>query len=514
MVLRKSRLGKGRGFVLSPEITQLHGRRLIGKSKFLGKGSNPLLSFLRKYGALGLISGVPVAGRAAEFLALPLITRILDIEDFGLFDKSIALAMLLSVGAGFFLAPALHRLFRKGNETLVCSTFLFGASVITLAWFVLISGVVAVAYVFSYDVVSKYLGSPTIFLLSLLIGCGMGFYRLQEVALIRLSNLAATICAGLLPQILFLVGCGVAIIGGYKFSGAEILVFKLVISGSQVLIGFLYLYPYLTRNFSRRLLILSCRFSAPFLPAVGLTWISRNVIRWLILGALGISSMAVFSAGMQLAAAVGVFTQVFRNVWFIFSMKRKASKTRNLEFSIVWIGYFGFMVVLVGIFAIFGDSICNKVLPADYEKVETVLPLLLLSAVFMEGRVIGNVANFITGKTLSHMFDDFGAAIVAIGMAVILIPFFDIMGAAIALVCSGIYQILRSCRNARSKIGLKLPLIWPFSLLGLTITFSILRRMDGLFELFVCVFLLLVAVGLYIRAIAIKAVELRLVESK
>ncbi len=423
---------------------------------------------------------IPVAARAAEFLALPLITRILDIEDFGLFDKSIALAMLLSVGAAFFLTPALHRLFRPGNKKLIFSTFLYGGGAITLGWFALAALIAAAGYSLSFETFEKYIGSPEIFGIALLIGCAIGFFRLQEVALIRLSNLVAIIFASLIPSILFLVGCTIAIFADLELTYLEVMLFRMLIALLQVILGFVFLAPYLCLRFSKRLILLACKFSLPLLPGVGLTWLSRNAIRWVILGALGLSSMAIFSAGLQLAAAVGVFTQVFHNMWFVFSMKRKSSKTRNLEFSTVWVGYFGFMAFLAGFLTIFGEMICTSILPAEYGPAHTVLPLLVIGICFLDGRVIGNVANFITGKTLSHIFDDIGTAIVMIGLGILLVPYLEILGAAIAVAAGGAFQVVRCRRNAKKKINLELGLMWPLLVVLCVAGFSAIRELGDM----------------------------------
>lgn len=379
-----------------------------------------------------LVYGVSsVASRLIGFLLLPVYTRVLSPEEYGVRAMvtvgADVVGMLFSLGLGIAMAR-FYAGERDARRPIAVSTGLFtGAAVLGAGVLVAIAVSPWLAGLVLGDrIYAPYLRLGLVSLYALnVFELGLVALRVRQragtVALLSLATLVTTVTLNLIFVVAFRLGVAGILYGEIITYGA----FALALGAATLRdfgAGF-------SLGMARRMIV----FGAP-LTLMPFAWLVINRADMLFLAhTFSLSQVGVYSLAVQYAQVLLVAViYPFRDVWdinqFLVDSTAEGRRFYQRVFQLVVATVIG--AALVG--ALLADEIIRLLAPAPFHGASSVVPILLASHVLTGFTLFFNSAFLVRDRTGILGAIAFGAAAVDIVANALLVPRFGATGAASA----------------------------------------------------------------------------------
>ncbi len=392
---------------------------------------------IRSLGKQTLIYGIgTILARIVTFLLLPLYTNVFTTEEYGVVALAYAFIGFTIMLYRYGMDAALMKYYveAKGEEKKKYFTIIFVSQILTSIMF---SGVL---YVFSSVLAPIFLGGDYEFLMQL-VAVILFFDALWMLPLLilRAEEKPRHYILLSLLNVVLLMSLNIYLVV-YKGMGIQgVLIGNIVASGILLLATL----PIIFRNIRISLLdkvVLKqvLRFGLPFFPAGIFTMIMELSDRYLLEWMTNTALVGIYSAGNKLGMFGMLMVMGFNMGWMPYFLKIGKQKDAPIIFARIatyFLGISGFFIVLISLWIdyVVRINIGNvTVFGSEFWSSTRVVPLILLGYYFSGLFVLQLPGVFILNKTKWMPIMRGSGAIVSITANLILIPIFDITGAAMA----------------------------------------------------------------------------------
>jgi O-antigen/teichoic acid export membrane protein len=379
--------------------------------------------------AYGIMGGVT---RSLNLLLLPILTRLFSPDDYGIIDIIATLTSLLSLFMTLNLPSALARLWFESTkenrqEQLVSSVISFvvlaGSGIFVVIWYQSrwIAGILLDNPLLSAYIVLGALAA----LLTALCSIAEVILRMErKIARYNILNIVETVSYVALALLLVL---------RLETGLSGVFVARVIAVGLKLALGFFWVSGHAKFLFSFSDLKSAVSYSLPMFPAVVVTWINNQADRLLLLVFLGLGAVGVFSAAAKIVLIVGLLVSIFRQAWDPLAMELiDSDEARRNEFYRRVLNYYaGAMAAIALVFVAFSREILALVTSTEYQSGYVIIPWLIGAQIFHGSSSITNLGMLVSKRTFGNSIAAWTGAVVNIGLGVLLIPVFEIWGAAI-----------------------------------------------------------------------------------
>ena len=378
-----------------------------------------------------------VLTRFVTFLLLPLFTNLLTPQEYGLVTLVYVFLGFMNIFYHYGLDAAFMRHYSEtGNETEKKQLFS------TAVWLILgTSGILSLSiFGLAQPLSNILLGNSNSYYLFTLAAGILFFDALTHIpfAFLRMREKAGIFISIKLLNVLSTFGLNIYFVAFLKRGIEGIFVSAFIASVITAVAVFITTLVYLKITFSIQLAKAYLKFGLPFVPA-GLASIAMEMIDRYILAILkDTATVGIYSAGYKLGIFMLLLTTAFNYAWQPFFLKMGKRDESHSLFATVFSYYILLSMFIWIIISTFIPEIIRlrisgySLIGSAYYEAESIVPIILLAYVFQ-----GAYLNFLPGiyfekKTYTIPIITASGALVNIGLNIILIPAFDIMGAAIA----------------------------------------------------------------------------------
>jgi O-antigen/teichoic acid export membrane protein len=392
-----------------------------------------MFSEFKRLSKHSLIFGAgPVLGSLIGFILVPIYTRFLGPNDYGILEilsrSSEVVGAILGCGMGGAAIRYYHEYEEKGE---LAGNQVFTTSLIFL--FILSSVCLTPIFLFSGSISDVLLKSPEYSLLIRLVVLTFFLDFVVNISLTahqaKLESLRYTLlsvgkflCAVVLNIILVVwLGLGIQ---GVLLSGLLSSLLCALILGPQIFGKTKSLFEY-------KLLKGLLSFGLPFIPGGLLMFIVNNGDRYLLNYYASSTDVGVYALGYKLAMAVPVLiTAPFIKVWLPFMLEVSHRPHASEIYSKTQTYLMVILFTLCLPVAVFSREIVTLFGGSAFKAAYTVIPVVLLSYILYCSTFVSETGIYLEKKTIYKPFIFFGGAVINVGLNLLLIPGFGFMGAA------------------------------------------------------------------------------------
>jgi O-antigen/teichoic acid export membrane protein len=391
---------------------------------------------LKKLGGDSLIYGLgSVGGRAVQLILLPILTRALKPDAFGVGELVMAYSQTLLLVLVIGMDGALARFFyqepdREARIRMASSSLAFRMTLgfAVAAGVALASGPLAEAFM-GGEVYRKYLltGALTLpFSLLVLFGNDVLRVTFQPAKFITL-NITNTVVIGVL-SVWFVVGMNAGVIG--------MLYGKLGGDALCALLALVLVRHSIRPRFSREALGRMLGYGAPSVPAAFAFGTISAMDRYFLQRLRSLEEVGVYAVALKFFTVVSIGVSGFQLAYGPFAFARAQHPDSPRLFARVFGAYVGLAslgALLVGLFA---PEVVAILVPVEYRGAAGPALWLAFAAVALGAYTVASVGVGIALRTPLLVWCAAGAALTALGANLLLIPRYGIMGAG-AATCLG-----------------------------------------------------------------------------
>jgi O-antigen/teichoic acid export membrane protein len=390
------------------------------------------VNLARRFRALGrdtVLYGLSFGlSKSVGLLLLPVYTRYLVPEEFGLYDSAMVLAAVLNLVMQAELNGALTRYFYQAGEdrrplisTIYAAVVLLGVLFGGLTW--MIAPAIARLVTDSPD-------GPLTMRLVVLMAFGSALFslaivqlrlerRIGRYAAVSFINVAASGALGIVFVVAF--GWGVPGAVGGTAAGAWL--------GAAV--GTAWVRGALGGAFSPPLLRRALGYSLPMVPAVAAGYVRRFGDRLVILAFLPASALGIYAVGFKIAMIPGLLLEAFKLSWgpvamaLIGSPDQKTVYRHALRFYVLVVGTLGFGV------AAFSTELLRVLGSPAYAGAEPVIGWVVAATVVSGAAGFVAVGALVAERSSVLAITNWVGAATSLGLMFLLVPVMGIEGAAV-----------------------------------------------------------------------------------
>lgn len=202
------------------------------------------------------------------------------------------------------------------------------------------------------------------------------------------------------------------------------------------LIMFIVLLPFLLKqikiNLTKKYILPSLRFGLPLVPHALALWLLVFFDRILIKYYLTLSDVGIYSLGYSASMIMSVIVIAIQKAWEPFFLDRMSNNQDPILFAKLST-YYAFLIITIGLLgSMFSQELINLITGPDYRTAASVVPPIILAYIF-HGFYLMSVTLLFYKKMTSRLpIFTLIAALVNIGLNLLLIPTLGIVGAAYA----------------------------------------------------------------------------------
>jgi len=364
-------------------------------------------------------------------LLLPILTRVLSVDEYGAVDIVATFVSLLAIGVMLALPSALVRYYRDvdSNEqrSLLASSVLFCVALVGL---LVMSGLS-----FSTGWLAQKLLGDAEHGTFIWLGCWTAVLRalsaIPQMTLRMERRILAFTVPSLLSTALYV---GLALFFVLELDSGVVGVFWAhVLAGfSLLLVSMVLARRHFAARVSIRQLRRALRFSLPLLPSNLSVWINRQIGRIVLLFVVGLAGVAVFGAAARIALVVGFLLTVFQKGWTPYAMIIIREGGRNEVYRRTFNYYAGGFACLALALTTASPELFSILVPADYRGGFIIIPWLLGGDVLHHSQAFVRLGMEIGERTSRISIASWTGMIINVLLALALVQTFGIAGAAIA----------------------------------------------------------------------------------
>jgi O-antigen/teichoic acid export membrane protein len=381
------------------------------------------------YGLGGLVS------RILAVLLLPLYTRYLSPSDYGKVETLIALTTVAGIVLRMGITSALFRFYfdypdPERRLVVLRTSFWFTMSTATLG---LVAGVAV-----SPEISELLFGSPDDWELvaASFVNLWVNMNYEQLTSLFRLEERSTAFVSASLANILLTVGATLLLVVGLDAGPLGVIVGNF--AGTLVVYGALagYRREQLGLQFDGGLLREMNRFGVPLMPTALFLWTTNFSNRLFLVKLTDTTEVGLYSVGARIASAMVLLLTAFRLAWPAFAYSIEDDREARRTY-----GYVLTYLVLLTTWVATGLTLLSPWLvdwltaPAFASSSRIVGPLVF-AAVAFGGYIVVAIGVGRARRTQFNWVVTGAAAAINIALSLILIPRYEMMGAAVATVAA------------------------------------------------------------------------------
>ena len=396
-----------------------------------------IVNDLKTLGKHTMIYGIGMMlGKALSFLLIPVYTRYLSPKDYGILELLDITGYVLGFLFGLGLDQGILKFYSQYDESQDKSGVLSTAIVFNL----LLGGVLVLILLPLSQHFSQYiLGAPDYtYLFILLFIClllesvlakGKTILRAQHRSVtFTIISLGYTVSAATL-SVFFVVGLGLGLTGIYY---------------SALICSFLfstYLILNILKSTGVRVHWLKLKqmaaYGVPFVPVGIFAFILHWSDRYILNIYSNIETIGLYALGYKMGMSIVMLIAVpFLFIWnaYLFEIEKRPD-AKQIYASIAT--YFVLAMTLGGlVLSVFSRELIAILAPKAYEDASRVIPIIAVAMIFMCSEDVFQVGLLIKGKSMYIALSKGIAAGVSVLFNIMLIPRYDMMGAAITVLVS------------------------------------------------------------------------------
>lgn len=203
------------------------------------------------------------------------------------------------------------------------------------------------------------------------------------------------------------------------------------------------LYKYIDIKFlSISQILKMVRYSLPLAPNNIMWWLTETSNRYIILYMLGTTMTGVYAVASKIPSLLTVFTAVFFRAWQMSAIEEFKSENKVKFYSEIFRVFWIIMVLSSSIIFVILPSFMTVFVSSQYLNAKDFIPLLTLGAIFSSLQSFIGTNYTVSKDTLGALKTSICAAFFSILLNVLLIPVFELYGAALATLLSYIFVFI------------------------------------------------------------------------
>ena len=387
------------------------------------------------------------ASKLLGFLMLPLYTRVLSREEFGLADLIIFSIGLILPVLTISISESILRFAIDENEDKT-QVFSIGLKTILIGWFILL---LTIPFAANIPVIKDY----TIWFYLIYLSQSINSYfnsftrGLKKIKLIGIVGVTQTVTV-VISNLMFLVVFEFGV-DGFLFS---------IVLGNLVALLFLFvganLKHYLCfKKTDKHLRKAIVKYSIPLVPARTSWWFNNSSNRYLIANCSGISELGLFSAASKIPSILITFQGIFIQAWELSALTEYEKKSGPEFFTKIYNLYNVALVIGCSFLIMCIKPISGILLGPEFKEAWRLVPFLLIAVIF--GGIIGflNTINMSVKKTNALVIPVIIGASVGVAINLVFLPRYGAMAASISVTVSYFLIWLQRLINANQHMKLE-----------------------------------------------------------
>jgi O-antigen/teichoic acid export membrane protein len=384
-------------------------------------------------------------------LCTPIITRMLGVSQFGVVAATLAMVQVVVALASFSLQSAVQRAFANGDGDRDARRIVTVAVILALGMWALVDatgplwsqalGLGRYGPALQYGVAWAALWAIT--------NATLGLIRSQD----RLFAFGiVTLLQSVVAEIL-----GLLLVALVHRTASEYVLGHLIAQGAAVCVALIVARPLAPRRHDLPMLGGALRYSVGLVPAALASFVLDTSDRLIVHGDLGPAAVARYAVAYNVAGLTIILLYVLNSVWMprVFALADPKVRTSVLGASRDLL-YALLIPIVVGLCAA-SPIILSIWVPASYQPggLLLIVAIVAVTAFPYAGMMSATRVLMFSGNTLAVGVATVVAALVNIGLNVLLVPKLGIAGAGLATFCS--FSLLSGLLAIRSRRISRLP---------------------------------------------------------
>ncbi len=396
----------------------------------------PLASQLKRLGKHSVIYGLGgLVSRILAVLLLPLYTRYLTPSDYGKVETLVAATAVLTIVLRFGISNAFFRFYfdtpnEEGRLAVLRTSFWF---TMTMATAGLVAGVLLAPEI------SQLLfgnGHAANLVRAAFVGLWAQMNYEQLTSLFRVEERSVAFVLASLANVLITVGATVVLVVGYHKGPLGVIVgnFLGTLAVYVALLG--YRREQLGLRFDRPLLREMNRFGMPLVPSALFLWVTNFADRFILVKLTDTGEVGLYSVGVRIASAMVLLLTAFRTAWpaFAYSIENDDEAKGAYGFVLTYLVVISSWVAAA--LALLSPWLVHWLTKPAFASASRVVGPLAFSTVAFAGYIVISIGVGRARRTQFNWVVTGIAGAVNIGLCLALIPFYGMMGAAVATIAS------------------------------------------------------------------------------
>ncbi len=420
------------------------------------------------------------------FITFPILTRILSIEQYGILSL-ISTTMLFSVAiAKAGLSDGIIRFYKEFSESQERLT-LFSSTIFIRG--LLFSALTVLIYIIIFSSMSKYLFiSDRYIVYFMIMAVSLFLEPLKTIVLNVLRATGRTLFFNLINLLGRIISIALSLLMliyiFHEFYGYFIgIVFSEIIVSLILFYWFFTNYKINLTKVSGSLTMKLTKFGIPLLFTEISYLLLTYVDRYLIVAYLGESSLGLYSIGYNLAMYIAVainLSLTYAVIPIFVDIYEREGKEKTEKFLEKCLHYLLMAIIPIcaGYYLVSEDLIITLA-SQKYATAATFSPIILIGTFFLGINNILNAGLYLKKKSMTILIIMFSAVIINIVMNLILLPKYELTGAAIATLTSCIMAtILTICFSFKYiLIRIDVKTLFYYSVLS-TLMFFVVKQIE------------------------------------
>jgi O-antigen/teichoic acid export membrane protein len=396
----------------------------------------PLASQLRRLGKHSVIYGLGgLVSRILAVLLLPLYTRYLTPSDYGKVETLVAATAVLTILLRFGISNAFFRFYfdtpdDNGRLAVLRTSFWF---TMTMATAGLTLGVI-LAPELSHVLFGNAHAANLV--RAAFVGLWAQMNYEQLTSLFRVEERSVAFVLASLANVLITVGATVVLVVGYHKGPVGVVVgnFLGTLAVYLALLG--YRREQLGLRFDRPLLREMNRFGMPLVPSALFLWVTNFADRFILVKLTDTGEVGLYSVGVRIASAMVLLLTAFRTAWpaFAYSIQNDDEAKGAYGFVLTYLVVISSWVAAA--LALLSPWLVHWLTKPDFASASRVVGPLAFSTVAFAGYIVISIGVGRARRTQFNWVVTGIAGAANIGLCLALIPFYGMMGAAVATIVS------------------------------------------------------------------------------
>lgn len=380
----------------------------------------------------------------AALVLIPVLTRAFSPSEFGLWDVVMTFSVIATMVASLALEVSLSAFFFESEEALrrrlVASTSvyfrLFSSALVGIFVFVCAPHISTIIFDTSH-----YAGYFRI------IGCAVPFVLAINIfkQLLRVNfapgkfNIIAIGYAGIYTAL------AVFLVLRMELGISGVLIAVLAAAVCLSIVGGLLTWRFLSFEFSTGVVKDMLKFSLPFLPSLFACWVIDFSDRYFLTKMSTLEQVGIYSVGARISSIIILFVTSFQMAWMPFALSIQNQEDARRRYSR---GLFFFLILSMAAgtgIVIFARPILVILTQPQYYGAERVIALLILATIAYGAYLIINIGLIITKRSSLSSISIAAGALLNLVLNFVLIPRFQMMGAAVATLVSYLVSVVLVC---------------------------------------------------------------------